>query len=74
MPQNPDSPVPDDDTDLITGGDEPEPRNSNKPSTSFGESFVSTMVSSWPVFVLAAFGMAAVGFIIWLVRRRNKQN
>ena len=74
VPQNPDKPVPDDDTDLITGGDQPEPRGNNNPSTSFGESIISTIVSSWPVFILAAFGMAAVGFIIYLVGRRNKQN
>lgn len=74
VPQNPDKPVPEDDTDLITGGDQPEPRGNNSPSTSFGESIVSTIVSSWPIFILAAFGMAAVGFIMYLVGRRNKQN
>ncbi|MDN5552204.1 MAG: hypothetical protein L0G54_15935, partial [Brevibacterium sp.] len=74
VPQNPDTPVPDDDTDLITGGNTPEPRSDKPPSTSFGESIVSTIVSSWPIFILAASGMAAVGFIIWIVGRRNKQN
>lgn len=74
VPQNPDTPVPDDDKDLITGGDTPEPRSDKPPTTSFGESIVSTIVSSWPIFILAASGMAAVGFIIWLVGRRNKQN
>ena len=74
VPQNPDTPAPDDDTDLITGGDTPEPRSDKPPSTSFGESIVSTIASSWPIFILAASGMAAVGFIIWLVGRRNKQN
>lgn len=74
VPQNPDTPVPDDDTDLITGGDTPEPRADKPPTTSFGESIVSTIASSWPIFILAASGMAAVGFIIWLVGRRNKQN
>ncbi|MCI4011513.1 hypothetical protein [Brevibacterium sp. ZH18] len=74
VPRNPDTPVPDNDTDLITGGDQPQPRADKPPSTSFGESIVSTIVSTWPVFVLAAFGMGAVGFIIYLVGRRNKQN
>ncbi|GAA1934919.1 hypothetical protein GCM10009689_13600 [Brevibacterium antiquum] len=74
VPQNPDTPVPDDDKDLITGGETPKPRSDKPPSTSFGESIVSTIASSWPIFILAASGMAAVGFIIWIVSRRNKQN
>src|SRR5699024_4499387 len=61
------------DTDLITGGDQPSPRADQNPSPSFGESIISTIVSSWPVFVLAASGMAAVGFIIYLMGRRGKQ-
>ncbi|WP_181275964.1 hypothetical protein [Brevibacterium oceani] len=73
VPQNPDAPTPKDDTDLITGGDKPSPRANQQPSTSFGESIVSTIVSSWPVFVLAASGMAAVGFIIYIMGRRGKQ-
>ncbi|MCU4296561.1 hypothetical protein D3I60_05620 [Brevibacterium permense] len=72
VPRNPDEPAPKDDTDLITGGDRPSPRNQN-PATSFGESIISTIVSSWPIFVLAASGMAAVGFIIYLMGRRGKQ-
>ncbi|WP_209323404.1 hypothetical protein [Brevibacterium renqingii] len=74
VPQNPDAPTPKDDTDLITGGDQPSPRANQQPSTSFGESIISTIVSSWPVFVLAASGMAAVGFIIYLMGRRGKQD
>jgi hypothetical protein len=73
VPQNPDAPTPKDDTDLITGGDQPSPRADQNPSPSFGESIISTIVSSWPVFVLAASGMAAVGFIIYLMGRRGKQ-
>lgn len=74
VPRNPDSPAPDDDTDLITGGNKPQPRGNDQPSTSFGESIVSTIVSSWPIFVLAASGMAAVGFIIYLMGRRSKRS
>ncbi|EKU46259.1 hypothetical protein [Brevibacterium casei] len=74
VPRNPDSPTPDDDTDLITGGDQPAPRGNNQASSSFGESFVSTIVSSWPVLVLAAFGMGAVGFILFLVGRRSRRD
>ena len=73
VPQNPEAPTPKDDTDLITGGDQPSPRADQNPSPSFGESIISTIVSSWPVFVLAASGMAAVGFIIYLMGRRGKQ-
>ncbi|MFC9442977.1 MULTISPECIES: hypothetical protein [Brevibacterium] len=73
VPRNPDVPTPEDDTDLITGGDQTAPRGNNQPASSFGESLISTIVSSWPVLVLAAFGMAAVGFILFLVGRRNKQ-
>lgn len=73
VPRNPDEQTPKDDTDLITGGDAPSPRANKPPVTSFGESIVSTIVSSWPVFVLAASGMAAVGFIIYLMGRRGKQ-
>lgn len=73
VPRNPDEPAPKDDTDLITGGDQPSPRANQNPATSFGESIISTIVSSWPVFVLAASGMAAVGFIIYLMGRRGKQ-
>lgn len=73
VPQNPDAPTPKDDTDLITGGDQPSPRADQNPAPSFGESIISTIVSSWPVFVLAASGMAAVGFIIYLMGRRGKQ-
>lgn len=74
VPRNPDAPSPDDDTDLITGGDQPAPRGNNQASGSFGESFVSTIVSSWPVLVLAAFGMGAVGFILFLVGRRSRRD
>ncbi|MGO3067140.1 MAG: hypothetical protein ACTIIT_14025 [Brevibacterium linens] len=73
VPRNPDEPAPKDDTDLITGGDQPSPRANQNPATSFGESIISTIVSSWPIFVLAASGMAAVGFIIYLMGRRGKQ-
>src|SRR5699024_11574008 len=72
-PQNPDAPTTKDDTDLITDGDQPSSRADQNPSPSFGESIISTIVSSWPVFVLAASGMAAVGFIIYLMGRRGKQ-
>lgn len=74
VPRNPDEPAPKDDTDLITGGDQPSPRANQNSATSFGESIISTIVSSWPVFVLAASGMAAVGFIIYLMGRRGKQD
>ncbi|MGC3020283.1 hypothetical protein [Brevibacterium sp. FAM 24630] len=74
VPRNPDEPAPKDDSDLITGGDQPSPRANQHPATSFGESIISTIVSSWPVFVLAASGMAAVGFIIYLMGRRGKQD
>ena len=74
MPRNPDEQTPKDDTDLITGGDQPTPRANQNPATSFGESIISTFVSSWPIFVLAASGMAAVGFIIYLMGRRGKQD
>ncbi|WP_432789188.1 hypothetical protein QYM46_12605 [Brevibacterium sp. K11IcPPYGO002] len=74
VPRNPEEPAPEDDTDLITGGDQPSPRANQNPATSFGESIISTIVSSWPVFVLAASGMAAVGFIIYLMGRRGKQD
>ncbi|WP_309132388.1 hypothetical protein [Brevibacterium sp.] len=73
VPSNPDTSMPNDETDLITGGSQPAPRANTPPSPSFGESIVSTLVSSWPVFVLAAFGMAAVGFIIYLVGRRGSK-
>lgn len=73
VPRNPDEQTPKDDTDLITGGDQPSPRANQNPATSFGESIISTIVSSWPIFVLAASGMAAVGFIIYLMGRRGKQ-
>ncbi|MGO3022503.1 MAG: hypothetical protein ACTIIH_04580 [Brevibacterium sp.] len=73
VPRNPEEAAPEDDTDLITGGDQPSPRANQNPATSFGESIISTIVSSWPVFVLAASGMAAVGFIIYLMGRRGKQ-
>ena len=74
VPRNPDEQTPKDDTDLITGGDQPSPRANQNPATSFGESIISTIVSSWPIFVLAASGMAAVGFIIYLMGRRGKQD
>ncbi|WP_166823318.1 hypothetical protein [Brevibacterium limosum] len=74
VPRNPDEQTPKDDTDLITGGDQPSPRANQNPATSFGESIISTIVSSWPIFVLAASGMAAVGFIIYIMGRRGKQD
>lgn len=74
VPRNPDAQTPKDDKDLITGGDQPSPRANQPPAPSFGESIVSTIVSSWPVFVLAASGMAAVGFIIYLMGRRGRQD
>lgn len=74
VPRNPDEQTSKDDTDLITGGDQPSPRANQNPATSFGESIISTIVSSWPIFVLAASGMAAVGFIIYLMGRRGKQD
>lgn len=74
VPRNPDTKAPEDDTDLITGGSTPSPRSdSSGDLDSFSESITSTIASSWPVLVLAALGMAAVGFIIFLVGKRKKQ-
>lgn len=74
VPRDPDSASPNEDTDLITGGNHPSPRDNNQASTSFSESLASTLSSSWPIFVLAAFGMAAVGFILFVVGRRKKRD